>query len=71
MKRNPRASRLLTPGLDNTRLFLSLTAGAGTRCMSLPFSWNQLLSHSRIVQALVKEFSLEFCDNKKTKFMKD
>ena len=27
--------RLLTPGLDNTRLFMSLTAGAGTRCMSL------------------------------------
>ena len=26
---------LLTPGLDNTRLFMSLTAGAGTRCMSL------------------------------------
>ena len=23
------------PGLDNTRLFMSLTAGAGTRCMSL------------------------------------
>ena len=22
-------------GLDNTRLFMSLTAGAGTRCMSL------------------------------------
>jgi hypothetical protein len=26
---------LLTPGLDNTRLFISFTAGAGTRCMSL------------------------------------
>ena len=24
---------LLTPGLDNTRLFISLTAGAGTRSM--------------------------------------
>ena len=24
---------LLTPGLDNTRLFMSLTAGAGTRSM--------------------------------------
>ena len=23
------------PGLDNTRLFMRLTAGAGTRCMSL------------------------------------
>ena len=29
------ASTLLTPGLDNTRLFMSFTAGAGTRCMSL------------------------------------
>ena len=28
-------TKLLTPGLDNTRLFISLTAGAGTRCMSL------------------------------------
>ena len=28
-------TKLLTPGLDNTRLFMSLTAGAGTRCMSL------------------------------------
>jgi len=27
--------KLLMPGLDNTRLFMSLTAGAGTRCMSL------------------------------------
>ena len=26
---------LSTPGLDNTRLFISFTAGAGTRCMSL------------------------------------
>ena len=25
----------LKPGLDWTRLFMSLTAGAGTRCMSL------------------------------------
>ena len=25
----------LQPGLDWTRLFMSLTAGAGTRCMSL------------------------------------
>jgi len=23
------------PGLDNTRLFMSFTAGAGTRCMTL------------------------------------
>ena len=26
---------LMTPGLDYTQLFISLTAGAGTRCMSL------------------------------------
>ena len=26
------------PGLDNTRLYMSLTAGAGTRCMSLLFT---------------------------------
>ena len=26
---------LLTPGLDNTRLFFGFTADAGTRCMSL------------------------------------
>ena len=25
-----KTSRLYTPGLDNTRLFMSLTAGAGT-----------------------------------------
>jgi len=25
----------IAPGVDWTRLFLSLTAGAGTRCMSL------------------------------------
>ena len=30
-----KASTLLRPGLDNTRLFMSFTAGAGTRCMSL------------------------------------
>ena len=27
-----KVSTSLTPGLDNTRLFMSLTAGAGTRC---------------------------------------
>jgi len=26
---------LSTPGLDNTRLFIGFTAGAGTRCMSV------------------------------------
>ena len=36
--------KLLTPGLDNTRLFISLTAGAGTRCMSLLSSSPSLLS---------------------------
>ena len=34
----------LTPGLDWTRLFLSLTAGAGTRCMSLLPTSPHLLS---------------------------
>jgi hypothetical protein len=29
------AQGLLTTGLDNTRLFMSLTAGAGTRCMCI------------------------------------
>jgi hypothetical protein len=33
----------LTPGLDYTRLFISLTAGAGTRCMSLLSSSPSLL----------------------------
>ena len=34
----------LQPGLDWTRLFMSLTAGAGTRCMSLlPTSPNHLV----------------------------
>ena len=36
--------RLLTPGLDNTCLFMSLTAGAGTRCMSLLSSSPNLYS---------------------------
>jgi hypothetical protein len=30
-----KAKGLLRPGLDNTRLFISLTAGAGTRFMIL------------------------------------
>ena len=34
---------LLTPGLDYTRLFISLTAGAGTRCMCLLSSSPSLL----------------------------
>ena len=47
-KENNLWTKLLTPGLDNARLSSSLTAGAGTRCMSLlssppslwPFLWN-------------------------------
>ena len=43
----PEAQELLMPGLDNTRLFMSFTAGAGTRCMSLlsssPSLWVGLL----------------------------
>ena len=34
-RRRVRASRLLTPGLDNTHLFMCLTAGAGTLGMCL------------------------------------
>jgi hypothetical protein len=30
-----RPRHFFIPGLDNTRLFMSFTAGAGTRCMSL------------------------------------
>jgi len=37
-KQNEKDTLLLAPGLDNTRLFISLSAGAGTRCMSLSFS---------------------------------
>ena len=45
-------TKLLTPGLDNTRLFISLTAGAGTRCMepslfiSNPVPWTFVFSLS-------------------------
>ncbi len=35
----------LTPGLDWTRLFMSLTAGAGTRCMSL---WDASVNQRKI-----------------------
>ena len=39
----------LTPGLDWTRLFMSLTAGAGTRCMSLlPTSPILCLTHASL-----------------------
>jgi hypothetical protein len=43
---------LLTPGLDNTRLFISLTAGAGTRCMSLLSSPPSLSSNSILCLAV-------------------
>jgi hypothetical protein len=39
-----RPRHFFIPGLDNTRLFMSFTAGAGTRCMSL-------LSSSPILKA--------------------
>ena len=35
VKEKEKDIKLFRPGLDNTRLFISLTAGAGTRCMSL------------------------------------
>ena len=38
------AKGLLRPGLDNTRLFISLTADAGTGCMSLPSSSPSLMA---------------------------
>ena len=43
-----RAQGLLRPGLDNTRLFMSLTAGAGTRCMSLLSSSPILMTHASV-----------------------
>ena len=42
----------LQPGLDWTRLFMSLTAGAGTRCMSL------LSSSPSLVLGLMHRFLL-------------
>ena len=48
--------KLLTPGLDNTRLFMSLTAGAGTRSIGLLSSSpslvpipGQVLSHIHLL----------------------
>ena len=43
---------LMTPGLDYTQLFISLTAGAGTRCMSL------LSSSPSLVLGLMHRFLL-------------
>ena len=39
----------LTPGLDWTRLFMSLTAGAGTRCMSLLSSSPSLVTAQAVI----------------------
>ena len=50
-----RSQGLLTPGLDNTRLYMSLTAGAGTRCMSL-------LSSSPSLWDLVDEEEKRSCN---------
>jgi len=49
--------KLLMPGLDNTRLFMSLTAGAGTRCMSLLSSPPSL--HSSFLILVVKAWEGE------------
>ena len=38
---------LLTPGLDNTRLFMSLTAGAGTRSMVISLHYQAFSNHHR------------------------
>jgi len=46
---------LSTPGLDNTRLFISFTAGAGTRCMSLLSSSPSLSTYySRISSSFAR-----------------
>jgi hypothetical protein len=55
-------SKLLTPGLDNTRLFISLTAGAGTRCMSLLSSSPSLF---QIEKESDKESRLMTCGTRK------
>ena len=44
------------PGLDNTRLSMRLTAGAGTRCMSLlSSSPNHILT---LAHSLILQFSI-------------
>ena len=52
-----KASTLLRPGLDNTRLFMSFTAGAGTRCMSLlsssPSPYGRLMPCPRHASKLI------------------
>ena len=50
----------LQPGLDWTRLFMSLTAGAGTRCMSLLPTSPNLLSHNLISLLYSFVFFLEY-----------
>jgi len=44
----------MTGRLDNTRLFMSLTAGAGTRCMSLLSSSPNLLSKGKRLLSVMK-----------------
>ena len=55
-------SRQLTPGLDNTRLSMSLTAGAGTRSMSLLSSFSILMSQhlTAVSDSCYFSFLMEF-----------
>ena len=61
---------LLTPGLDNTRLFLSLTAGAGTRCMSLLSSSPNLSSDHTLGPRIINWWNVKQIWTKKL-LMKD
>ena len=73
--------RLLTPGLDNTCLFMSLTAGAGTRCMSLlssspnlftsdiPFPWFLMLGCNSQAQDLRSHGGCRIIGPKVAKFL--
>ena len=55
----------MTGRLDNTRLFMSLTAGAGTRCMSLLSSSPNLLSKGkRLLSDSNSQEEEERCDRK-------
>ena len=53
----------LLPGLDVTRLFISLTAGAGTRCMepSLKARFVQQINSLKlsVTEGLERELSME------------
>ena len=68
-ERSQESYRLLTPGLDNTCLFMSLTAGAGTRCMSLLSSSPNLFTSDIPFPWFLKEvrFLIKFQENKKFK----